>query len=79
VLAIASAEYQLQTCPASFIIDDMVKKVTQEMMRLVQSQLASAGGKARAEKYDRATLSRWAKLGGRPRKKKPGSHRKGNA
>jgi hypothetical protein len=32
------------------------------------SQVASMGGKARARKYDKATLSRWAKLGGRPKK-----------
>ena len=25
------------------------------------------GGKARAAKYDRSTLSKWAKLGGRPK------------
>ena len=31
-------------------------------------QVASAGGKARAEKYPHETLSRWAKKGGRPRK-----------
>lgn len=28
---------------------------------------ASLGGKARAKKYDKATLSKWAKKGGRPR------------
>jgi general stress protein YciG len=28
------------------------------------------GGKARAAKYDKATLSRWAKKGGRPPKAK---------
>ena len=39
------------------------------MMKLVQTELASKGGKARAEKYDSATLSEWAKLGGRPKKK----------
>ena len=31
-------------------------------------QVASAGGKARAEKYPHETLSKWAKKGGRPRK-----------
>jgi hypothetical protein len=46
----------------------MAKKVTEEMMRLVQTELARKGGKARAEKYDQATLSKWAKMGGRPRK-----------
>jgi len=47
----------------------MAKRVTAEMMKLVQTELASKGGKARAEKYDSATLSEWAKLGGRPKKK----------
>ncbi len=32
------------------------------------AQLGRKGGKARAAKYDTATLSRWAKKGGRPRK-----------
>jgi general stress protein YciG len=27
------------------------------------------GGQARAKKYDKATLSKWAKMGGRPPKK----------
>lgn len=31
--------------------------------------IGSMGGKARAEKYDRATLSKWAKKGGRPPRK----------
>jgi hypothetical protein len=47
----------------------MATKVSAEMIRLVQRKLASAGGKARAKKYDRATLSKWAKRGGRPKKK----------
>jgi hypothetical protein len=33
------------------------------------TEMASKGGRARATKYDKATLSRWAKLGGRPPKK----------
>jgi general stress protein YciG len=32
------------------------------------SGIASKGGKARAEKYDRETLIKWAKKGGRPPK-----------
>jgi hypothetical protein len=43
-------------------------KVTAEIRKLVRKQLASAGGKARAKKYDHSTLSEWAKRGGRPRK-----------
>jgi hypothetical protein len=43
------------------------KKVTEEMWRLVQSELGKKGGEARAKKYDAATLSKWGKMGGRPR------------
>ena len=32
-------------------------------------KIARKGGKARAAKYDKATLSEWAKKGGRPPKK----------
>ncbi len=44
--------------------------------KIIREFLARAGrkgGKARAKKYDKATLSRWAKLGGRP----PGTGKKG--
>lgn len=34
-------------------------------------QLGRKGGQARAAKYDKATLSKWAKRGGRPKKLKP--------
>jgi len=43
-------------------------KITPEVRKFYK-QLASEGGKARAKKYDHATLSEWAKRGGRPRKK----------
>jgi hypothetical protein len=46
----------------------MAVKITPELRMLIWTQLASEGGKARAEKYDHATLSKWAKLGGRPKK-----------
>jgi hypothetical protein len=35
------------------------------------ASIGKKGGEARAAKYDRKTLSKWAKLGGRPRKYKP--------
>jgi len=44
-------------------------KITEELKQEVRRQLASSGGKARAAKYDKKTLSKWAKKGGRPRKK----------
>jgi len=46
-----------------------------EENKLIQQYLAkigSKGGKARAAKHDRATLRKWAKLGGRPPKKEKG-------
>jgi hypothetical protein len=39
-------------------------KIVREFLR----RAGSKGGKARAAKYDRATLSKWAKKGGRPKK-----------
>ena len=33
------------------------------------AKIGSKGGQARAAKHDRASLRKWAKLGGRPRKK----------
>jgi hypothetical protein len=44
-----------------------MKKVPDEV-RAYLTRLAKKGGKARAEKYDKATLSAWAKKGGRPPK-----------
>jgi len=46
-------------------------KITKEIRRAVLHELQSNGGKARARKYDKATLSKWAALGGRPRKAVP--------
>jgi hypothetical protein len=40
-------------------------KIIREFLKLAGSK----GGKARAAKYDKATLSKWAKKGGRPPKK----------
>lgn len=40
-----------------------------ESLKDYARQFASLGGKARARKYDKATLHKWAKQGGRPRKK----------
>jgi hypothetical protein len=36
-------------------------------IRQYLSLMASKGGKARAKKYDKTTLSKWAKKGGRPK------------
>ena len=37
-------------------------------LSLYLSELGKKGGKARAKKFDKTTLSKWAKLGGRPKK-----------
>jgi general stress protein YciG len=34
------------------------------------ANIGSKGGKARAARHDKATLSEWAKKGGRPKKEK---------
>jgi hypothetical protein len=49
---------------AGQVMKDMEKAIKEYL-----SRIASKGGKARAEKYDKATLSKWAKKGGRPPKK----------
>jgi hypothetical protein len=51
-------------------------KITPEV-RDFYKQLTSMGGKARARKYDHATLSEWAKRGGRPRKDSQPQDRQG--
>jgi hypothetical protein len=37
------------------------------IIREFLKRVGRIGGKARAKKYDKATLSKWAKKGGRPR------------
>ena len=51
-------------------------KITAAMKKVVRKQLARAGGKARAKKYSAKQLSKWAKLGGRPRKNAKKGRRK---
>jgi general stress protein YciG len=43
-------------------------KGTDDMIREYLASIGRKGGKARALKYDKATLSKWAKKGGRPPK-----------
>jgi hypothetical protein len=47
---------------------DKQAKITPSVKDYIR-QVASLGGKARARKYSKAILSKWAKLGGRPPKK----------
>jgi hypothetical protein len=39
-----------------------------DSIREYLSKIGKRGGKARADKFDKATLSKWAKMGGRPKK-----------
>ena len=45
-----------------------MNKDKQDAIRDYLRRIARKGGKARAAKYDKATLSQWAKKGGRPPK-----------
>jgi general stress protein YciG len=40
-----------------------------DAIREYLKKIARKGGKARAAKYDKATLTKWAKKGGRPPKR----------
>lgn len=37
------------------------------VIRQYLTEIARKGGKARAKKYDKKTLSKWGKMGGRPK------------
>jgi general stress protein YciG len=43
-----------------------MKKDTDKTIREYLASIGRKGGKTRAAKYDKATLSKWAKKGGRP-------------
>jgi hypothetical protein len=43
-------------------------KEAAKMIREYLARIGSKGGKARAAKYGKETLSKWAKKGGRPKK-----------
>ena len=45
-----------------------MSKEEKDVIREYLTKIARKGGKARAAKYDRATLRAWAKKGGRPPK-----------
>jgi hypothetical protein len=45
-----------------------MRKDADNMIREYLAKIGRKGGKARARMYDKATLTRWAKLGGRPKK-----------
>jgi general stress protein YciG len=42
-------------------------KDKEELVREYLAKIGRKGGKVRAKKYDKATLSKWAKKGGRPK------------
>jgi hypothetical protein len=53
----------------------MARKTDKQVQQYL-AKIGRKGGKSRAAKHDKATLSRWAKMGGRPRKNT--SKRKGD-
>jgi len=50
-----------------------MKSDQDKIIRDFLTRAGRKGGKARAAKYDKATLSKWAKKGGRPPKGKEGN------
>src|SRR3984893_512036 len=58
---------QLTNLAVKYTFGAIVTKGRNNMIREYLASLGRKGGKARAKKYDRATLSRWAKKGGKPR------------
>lgn len=44
-----------------------------KLIREYLAKIGRKGGKVRAAKYDKSTLSKWAKKGGRPPKEKRGA------
>jgi general stress protein YciG len=46
-----------------------MKSERDKIIREFLAKAGSKGGKARAARHDKATLSRWGKKGGRPSKK----------
>jgi hypothetical protein len=61
-------------CVSNYIIlgRQVMRKTAKELLRAHLSKLGKRGGVARATKYDAATLSKWARKGGRPPKKGKG-------
>jgi hypothetical protein len=49
-----------------------MKKGNDKMIQEYLASIGRKGGKARAAKYDKTTLSKWAKKGGRPPKQERG-------
>ena len=49
-----------------------MNKEQRDAIREYLRKIGRRGGKARAAKYNKATLSKWAKKGGRPAKRKEG-------
>jgi hypothetical protein len=58
----------LVNLPSKYYYDPLTMKSKDKLISEYFAKVASKGGKARAAKYDKKTLSKWAKKGGRPRK-----------
>ncbi len=61
----------LDNLPGKYYLSRQVmEREADKVIREYLAKVGRKGGKARAAKYDKATLSRWAKKGGRPPKGK---------
>ena len=49
-------------------INNLAAKFMEKKLKQYLASIGSAGGKKRAALYDKKTLSKWAKKGGRPKK-----------
>jgi hypothetical protein len=64
-----SSPFSLTGIPIRRILARQVMKDINDAVKKYLAEMASKGGKARAAKYDKKTLSQWAKKGDRPPKK----------
>lgn len=53
--------------PNTILAAKFMAKDKEELVREYLAEIGRKGGKARAKKHDKATLSKWAKKGGRPK------------
>jgi hypothetical protein len=67
----------IENLPSKYHASDLDKNLITPAVKRFLKELASEGGKGRARKYPKAVLSKWAKLGGRPRKDRHEKAKKG--
>jgi hypothetical protein len=59
--------YNLTKLLATYIVRRV--KIGKKIRKQIRRELAAAGGRARAAKYDKKTIAAWGRKGGRPPKK----------